>query len=100
MTRAMGNRPICFSPCICIPRIVRPDYADDALYTDLALKAIQGWEAWNVAFGEELYHRVGILYLKATALEVLHCSPMLASVYVGTKWLCGSVDNVWIAATP
>ena len=42
-------------------RMVRMDYGDDALYVELADRAIEGWHAWNQRSGQELYHEDGFL---------------------------------------
>ncbi len=42
-------------------RMVRMDYGDDALYVELAGKAIEGWRVWNQQSGRTLYHEDGFL---------------------------------------
>ena len=44
-------------------RIVRADYAGDALYTDLALTAIERWHDFNARHGETVYSECGVLLL-------------------------------------
>ncbi len=42
-------------------RMVRMDYGDDELYSELAELAIQGWHSWNQRWGENVYHEDGFL---------------------------------------
>lgn len=46
-----------------LSKIVRPDYGDDVLYTELAEQSIDGWLRWNTEFGEEIFHQVGLAVL-------------------------------------
>lgn len=46
-----------------ISKAVRMDYGGDGFYSELALRAIEGWRAWNQRWGGALYHEVGILLL-------------------------------------
>ena len=46
-----------------VSRMVRMDYADDKLYSDLAAEAIEGWHALNERRGRSLYHEDGFLVL-------------------------------------
>ena len=50
-------------------RIVRADYGDDALYTELALRAITGWHDFNARHGEAVYNECGVLLLTERELE-------------------------------
>jgi glycine/D-amino acid oxidase-like deaminating enzyme len=43
-----------------ISKFVRMDYGADDLYTELGAQALDGWDAWNRAFGEPLYHESGL----------------------------------------
>lgn len=51
-----------------ISKAVRMDYGSDLFYTDLADQAICGWRAWSDDWPEPLFHEVGILMLKRTAM--------------------------------
>lgn len=42
-------------------KVVRADYGDDALYTDLGIEAIAGWHRLNARHGATLYHEDGFL---------------------------------------
>lgn len=46
-----------------LSKIVRADYGDDLLYTELAERSIEGWLAWNREFREELFRPVGLAVL-------------------------------------
>ena len=50
-------------------RIVRADYGDDALYTELAMKAIDGWHLFNARHSEAVYNECGVLLLTERDLE-------------------------------
>ena len=52
-----------------VSRMVRMDYADDKLYSDLAAEAIEGWHVWNERRGRPLYHEDGFLVLTSHPLE-------------------------------
>ena len=52
-----------------LSKIVRPDYGADELYTELAERSIDGWRAWNEAWGEELFHPTGLVVLCRAPLE-------------------------------
>jgi len=47
-----------------ISKVVRLEYGADEVYTELAERAIEGWERWNRDFGARLYHRTGLLFLR------------------------------------
>lgn len=52
-----------------VSKVVRPDYGADALYTDLALEALEGWERWNRQWPAPPYHPDGFLVLAGQAME-------------------------------
>ncbi len=52
-----------------VNRMVRMDYGDDKLYSDLGAEAIEGWHAWNETRGRPLYHQDGFLVLTSQPLE-------------------------------
>ncbi len=50
-----------------ISKVVRMDYGSDALYTEMARRAIAGWETWNAQWERPLFHRDGFLILTREA---------------------------------
>ena len=52
-----------------VSRMVRMDYGDDKLYSDLGAEAIEGWHVWNERRGRPLYHEDGFLILTSHPLE-------------------------------
>ena len=52
-----------------VSRMIRMDYGDDRLYSDLGAEAIEGWHAWNERRGRPLYHEDGFLVLMSQPLE-------------------------------
>ena len=58
-------------------RIVRADYATDAVYTRLALSAIRRWRQLNLQWKETVYHETGLLLLTEQPME--QCSYELSS---------------------
>ena len=52
-----------------VSRMVRMDYGDDKLYSDLGAEAIEGWHIWNERRGRPLYHEDGFLVLISHPLE-------------------------------
>ena len=53
-----------------VSRMIRMDYGDDKLYSDLGAEAIDGWHAWNEKRGRPLYHEDGFLVLTSNPLEL------------------------------
>ena len=51
-----------------ISKVVRADYGADAIYTEMAEQALEGWRAWNAAWGRELYHEDGFLLMSRDPL--------------------------------
>ena len=51
-----------------VSRMVRMDYADDKLYSNMAAEAIEGWHVWNERRGRPLYHEDGFLVLTSHPL--------------------------------
>jgi glycine/D-amino acid oxidase-like deaminating enzyme len=49
-----------------ISKVVRLDYGGDALYTELAERALDGWRAWNRE--RPLFHETGVLFLSREPL--------------------------------
>ena len=52
-----------------VSRMIRMDYGDDRLYSDLGAQAIEGWHVWNEWRGQPLYHEDGFLVLTSQPLE-------------------------------
>lgn len=46
-----------------ISKAIRMDYGADEFYMALMEVALERWRAWNVQFGETLYHEDGMLFL-------------------------------------
>lgn len=49
-------------------KIVRAAYGSDRSWTELMLRALAGWRAWNARWGAPLYHEDGLLMLRGTAM--------------------------------
>lgn len=47
-----------------ISKVVRMEYGADEEYMELAERSLLGWHAWNRAFGQDLFHQTGVLYLR------------------------------------
>jgi glycine/D-amino acid oxidase-like deaminating enzyme len=47
-----------------ISKAVRAAYGADEIYTELAQRAIPIWRKWNAEFGVELYHEVGVMFVR------------------------------------
>jgi glycine/D-amino acid oxidase-like deaminating enzyme len=52
-----------------ISKAVRAAYGADEEYTDLAERSIKLWRKWNKQFGVELYHEVGVMFVRRRALK-------------------------------
>ncbi|MCB9741794.1 MAG: FAD-dependent oxidoreductase [Alphaproteobacteria bacterium] len=48
-----------------ISKVIRADYAEDALYMEAVLEALPTWRAWNAAQPRPLFHETGLLALSA-----------------------------------
>ena len=53
-----------------ISKAVRAAYGADKEYTDLAERSITGWRKWNEQFGVELYHQVGVMFVRRRELKL------------------------------
>jgi glycine/D-amino acid oxidase-like deaminating enzyme len=51
-----------------ISKVIRMDYGADEFYMDLMEQALLGWDAWNAAWEQPLYHQTGVLFLAAGPL--------------------------------
>jgi glycine/D-amino acid oxidase-like deaminating enzyme len=47
-----------------ISKAVRAAYGADEEYTELAERSISLWRKWNIEFGVELYHVVGVMLVR------------------------------------
>lgn len=59
-------------------KVIRMDYGSDALLTDLAARALEGWDAWDRRWPERLVHRDGFLLLRE--------EPMAPGTFEGDSW--------------
>jgi glycine/D-amino acid oxidase-like deaminating enzyme len=47
-----------------ISKVVRAAYGEDEDYTELAERSIKRWRKWNEEFNAELYHEVGVMFMR------------------------------------
>ncbi|HEX4696992.1 MAG TPA: FAD-dependent oxidoreductase [Candidatus Udaeobacter sp.] len=52
-----------------ISKAVRAAYGADADYTELAERSIRLWREWNMQFGIELYHEVGVMFVRQREMK-------------------------------
>lgn len=52
-----------------ISKVVRLDYGADEAYMALMETALEGWQRWNAAWGEPLYHATGVTFLTRSPME-------------------------------
>jgi len=52
-----------------ISKAIRMDYGADEFYMALMEIALDRWDAWNVRFGETLYHEDGMLFLSSRPMS-------------------------------
>src|SRR6059058_6498591 len=52
-----------------ISKAVRRAYGADEDYTALADRSIKIWRKWNEEFGQELYHEVGVMFVRQRELK-------------------------------
>ena len=52
-----------------ISKAVRAAYGADDEYTDLAERSIKRWRKWNEQFGVQLYHEVGVMFVRRRELK-------------------------------
>jgi glycine/D-amino acid oxidase-like deaminating enzyme len=55
-----GPLPATLAASTDISKVMRIEYGADALYMEMGEQSRLGWLAWNEAWGEELYHDVGV----------------------------------------
>lgn len=46
-----------------ISKVLRMDYGADEFYMELMEAAFEGWDQWNAAWGEPLFHQTGMLLM-------------------------------------
>lgn len=52
-----------------LSKVVRLEYGDDADYTALGERSLEGWHRWNRdLFDEPLYHETGVLFVRRSAM--------------------------------
>jgi glycine/D-amino acid oxidase-like deaminating enzyme len=52
-----------------ISKAVRAAYAADEDYTELAERSIRLWREWNKAFGVQLYHEIGVMFVRQREMK-------------------------------
>jgi len=52
-----------------ISKAVRAAYGPDEEYTELAGRSIKLWREWNKAFGVELYHEIGVMFVRQQQMK-------------------------------
>jgi glycine/D-amino acid oxidase-like deaminating enzyme len=52
-----------------ISKAVRAAYGADEEYTELAERSIKLWRKWNEEFGVELYHEVGVMFVRPREMK-------------------------------
>src|SRR5512132_2033441 len=52
-----------------ISKAVRAAYGADEDYTALAERSIKLWRKWNQEFGTQLYHEVGVMFVRQRELK-------------------------------
>src|SRR5437899_12931214 len=50
-------------------KAVRAAYGADEEYTELAERSIKLWRKWNQEFGTQLYHEVGVMFVRQRELK-------------------------------
>lgn len=85
-----------------ISRMVRMDYADDRLYSDLAAEAMDGWREWNLRREtgrgpRPLYHEAGFLVLTSRPMEVGSVERRSYDLLTAAGWPLERLDAAAIA---
>ncbi len=52
-----------------ISKAVRAAYGADEEYTELAERSIERWRKWNQQFGTQLYHEVGVMFVRRQEMK-------------------------------
>ena len=80
-----------------VSRMVRMDYADDHLYSDLGADAIAEWHVWNERAGRLLYHEDGFLVLTSMPLEQGTVERQSYDVLTAAGWPLERIDSKTVA---
>jgi glycine/D-amino acid oxidase-like deaminating enzyme len=64
-----GPLPHALAASTDISKAVRTAYGGDEDYTALAERSIKLWRQWNEEFGTNLYHEVGVMFVKRRKME-------------------------------
>jgi len=64
-----GPLPHALAASTDISKAVRRAYGADEDYTVLAERSIKLWRKWNEQFGEELYHEVGVMFVRQREMQ-------------------------------
>ena len=81
-----------------VSRMVRMDYGDDKLYSDLGAEAIDGWHAWNEKRGRPLYHEDGFLVLTSNPLELPAVERQSFDLLTAAGWPLQRLNSETVAA--
>jgi len=52
-----------------ISKVVRAAYGGDEDYTTMAERSIERWRKWNDEFGTQLYHEVGVMFVRQQQMQ-------------------------------
>ena len=64
-----GPLPHALAASTDISKAVRAAYGADEDYTELAERSINLWRKWNEEFGIELYHEVGVMFVRRREMQ-------------------------------
>src|SRR2546421_10482791 len=64
-----GPLPHALAASTDISKAVRAAYGADEDYTALAERSIKLWRQWNQEFGTELYHEIGVMFVRRQKME-------------------------------
>ena len=64
-----GPLPHALAASTDISKAVRAAYGADGDYTALAERSIKLWRQWNEEFGPNLYHEVGVMFVRRAKME-------------------------------
>src|SRR5437763_12012701 len=64
-----GPLPHALAASTDISKAVRAAYGPDEDYTDLAERSIKIWREWNREFGMELYHEIGVMFVRRREIK-------------------------------
>ena len=80
-----------------VSRMVRMDYADDQLYSDLGAEAIAEWHVWNERAGRLLYHEDGFLVLTSEPLQPGAVEKQSYDLLTAAGWPLERIDSKSVA---